>query len=326
MMLKTNDMNQRLSRKISVFELASLLIILLIALYFLVTKSGMYFDFEIYISTANGDFSNYFYGYWLVPIFKILAFLPFEISYFIWIVLSIIGVFFAARVFNGNSYLALFSYQMSFLLFWGQISGIITGFLGLFWWSMHRKKWWLAGIALLIAAAKPQSGGVFALLLWIFADIPWKDKFRLLTIPIIGFVLSLLAYPGWIMDVLSRSGNAYAWGNISLYQWIGLSALLLFIPAIIVPMSKQQRFLILVSTCILTIPYFLQTDLITLFVFPVGFIPVLLGYLPAIMPFYLGYQGQHVGFLVPFFIYFYILVTELMNFGRSVKNKSSTTH
>jgi hypothetical protein len=251
--------------------------------------------------------------------------LPFEISYIIWIILNIIGVFFAARVFNGNSYLALFSYQMSFLLFWGQISGIITGFLGLFWWSMHQKRWWLAGFALLIAAAKPQSGGVFALLLWLFADIPWKDKFRLLIIPIIGFVLSLIAYPGWIMDVLSRSGTAYAWGNISLYQWIGWCALLLFLPAIIVPMSKQQRFLILVSTWILTIPYFLQTDLITLFVFPASFVPVLLGYLPAIMPFYLGYQGQHIGFLVPFFVYFYILVTELVNLGHSVKNKNTTT-
>ncbi|MBW6475444.1 MAG: hypothetical protein K0B14_20120 [Anaerolineaceae bacterium] len=111
-MFNTKEMNQRLSRKISVFEFASLLIVLLIALYFLITKSGMYFDYEIYLGTAQGDFSNYFYGYWLVPFFKILAFLPFDISYFIWIVLSIIGVFFASRVFNGNSYLALFSYQM----------------------------------------------------------------------------------------------------------------------------------------------------------------------------------------------------------------------
>ncbi len=210
---------------------------------------------------------------------------------------------------------------MSFSLFWGQISGIICGFLGLFWWSLHQKKWWLAGIALLIVAAKPQTGGMFAFLLWIFADIEWKDKFRVLIIPIVAGFISLLVYPGWIMDVIARSGNAYAWGNISLYQWIGPWALLLFLPALIVPMPKQQRFLLLAVTGILTIPYFLQTDLITLFLFPVGWIPILLGYLPAIMPFFLGYEGQHPGFLVPFFIYISILTTSLIILGKLVKRK-----
>ncbi len=320
-MFESEKINQRILSKFSIVEFSLILFVLLLAFYFLITESGLFWDYKIYLATADRDFENYFYGYWLLPLFKLLSFLPFEVSYSIWILLSVIGVVFAVRVFNGNLPLALISYQMSFSLFWGQISGIICGFLGLFWWSLHQKKWWLAGIALLIVAAKPHTGGMFAFLLWIFAEIEWKDKLRVLIIPIVGGILSLLVYPGWIMAVISGSSNAYAWGNISLYQWIGPWALLLFLPALIVPLPKQQRFLLLAVTCILTIPYFLQTDLITLFLFPVGWIPILLGYLPAIMPFFLGYEGQHTGFLVPFFIYVSILTTALLLLGKFVKNK-----
>jgi hypothetical protein len=323
-MFESENINQRILRKFSIFELSLILFVLLLAIYFLLTKSGLFWDYKVYLATAGGDFENYFYGYWLLPLFKILSFLPFEVNYSIWILLSVIGVVFAVRVFNGNLPLALISYQMSFSLFWGQISGIICGFLGLFWWSLHQKKWWLAGFALLIVAAKPHTGGMFAFLLWIFAEIKWKDKLRVLIIPIVGVIISLVVYPGWIMDVIARSGNAYAWGNISLYQWIGPWALLLFLPALIVPMQKQHRFLLLAVTGILTIPYFLQTDLITLFLFPVGWIPVMLGYLPAIMPFFLGYEGQHTGFLVPFFIYISILTTQLIILGKFVKSKKPT--
>lgn len=322
-MFSINNINQRIKKNFSILDLSLIIFVLFLAFYFLITKSGLFWDYKVYLATANGDFENYYYGYWLLPLFKSLSYLPFEISYSIWILLSITGVVFATRVFNGNLAFSLLSYQLSFSLFWGQISGIICGALGLFWWSLHQKKWWLAGLSLLIAAAKPQSGGVFALFLWMFADISWKDKFRLLIIPIIGFVLSLIAYPNWIIDVLARSGNAFAWGNISFYQCIGPWALILFIPAVIIPMPKQKRFLLLVVTCILTIPYFLQTDLITLFIFPVGFFPILLGYLPAIMPFFIGYEGQHTGILVPIFIYSSILTSVLLRMWKLINSKKS---
>ncbi len=323
MMFKIDELDQRLSRKINLFELASLVTVFLVALYFLVTKSGMYYDYENYLAVGQGDFSYFFYGYWLVPFFKFLAFLPFEISYVIWILLSIIGVYFSARVFDGNSTVALLSYQMSYSLFWGQISGIICGFLGLFWWAIHHKKWALAGFAMLIVASKPQSGGMFVLLLWIMAGVKWKLKLLVLIIPICGFVLSLLSYPGWISDVISRMDRLITWSNISFWQWVGPFALILFLPFLIIPLSKQNFFIALISAGILAIPYFLQTDLLTLFIFPVGKIPIFLGYLPAIMLQFMGFDGQPSGFVVPLFVYFWVLIPEIIKWNDSRKLKKS---
>jgi hypothetical protein len=313
-MFETNELNKRISQKISIYESVALLFVFILALYFLITESGNYGDYKFYLATADGDLENYYYGYWLIPIFKILSLIPFKIGYLIWITISILGVWFASRVFNGNSTLAILSYQMSYALFWGQISGIICGLLGLFWWALHHRKWNLAGFAVLIAAAKPQSGGLFIFLLWLLADISWRKKARVLIIPFIGFSLSLLFYPGWILDVLSRMDGLYTWGNISLTQWIGFWSLLLFIPAIILPMKRENRYLVLVSVSILASPYFLHTDLLTLYIFPIGIIPVLLGYLPGIMLQFFGYAGQPSGVLVPILVFILNIVPFFLKF------------
>jgi len=312
-MFKPNGIDRRIRQKISLYEFAAILFVFSLALYFLITESGNYGDYKFYLAAPEGDLENYYYGYWLLPIFKFLALLPFKISYSIWITISILGVWFASRVFNGNSVLAILSYQMSYALFWGQISGIICGFLGLFWWALHHRKWDLAGFAILIAAAKPQSGGLFIFFLWLLANISWRNKARVLIIPFIGFSFSLLFYPGWILDVLSRMDGLYTWGNISLTQWIGYWSLMLILPAVFLPMKRENRYLALVSVSILASPYFLHTDLLTLFIFPIGIIPILLGYLPGIMLQFFGYAGQPSGVLVPISII-------LLNIGPSISS------
>lgn len=325
-MFDARNMNERILKKFSILELSSLIVILFFAFYFLITKTGNYTDYHIYINTANGDYENYFYAYWLIPLFKIFLLIPFNIGYSIWILLSLLGVIFAVRVFNGNLFMALISYQLSFALFWGQISGIICGFLGLFWWALYQKKYWLAGLALLIAVGKPQSGGIFAFFLWFFADIKWRDKLRVLIIPAIGVIISLLVYPNWIMDIIARTGNADATVNISLYQWIGLWTLLLYLPPLMISMPKEKRFIMLIVTSILVIPYFLHTDLITLFLFPIGRIPVLLGYLPGIMLLLLGFEGQKTGVVVSFFVYISLLIPHLILFVNHKKNEKTLNH
>lgn len=313
-MFEITDIHKRITKKVSLGEAIAILIVLLIAIYFLLTKSGSFWDYEVYLKTAEGDFINYYYGYWLLPIFKLLSLLSFDVSYFLWILLNVAGVFFAARVFNGNSIVALLSYQMSYSLYWGQISGIICGTLGLFWWAIHNKKLHIAGFAILIAAAKPQSGGVFVFLLWVLAKTDWKNKIRTLIIPVLGLIASLLLYPGWLLDVFSRIGGAFTWGNITLWQWVGPFSLILFIPFLLIRKVDEKYFLAFASACILSIPYFLQTDLLTLFIFPIGKIPVILGYLPAIMPQFLGYNGQRTGVVVPLFIYLSVVIPELYKF------------
>jgi hypothetical protein len=186
-MFEVADIDKRLSKKISLSEFGAITFVIFLAIYFLYSHSGNFEEYQFYLASAEGDFQYYYFGYWLIPFFKILSFLPFEVGYLVWILISIVGVIFAAKVFNGNGTIALLSYQMSFTLYWGQISGIICGFLGLFWWAIHHRKWELAGFAMLFAAAKPQSGGLFVFLLWLFSDSSLKNKTRILIIPFIGF-------------------------------------------------------------------------------------------------------------------------------------------
>ncbi|NMC54341.1 MAG: DUF2029 domain-containing protein [Chloroflexi bacterium] len=301
-MFAMENIDDRIIKKPTIREFAAIVFVLTLSISFVVCNTGDFVDFKAYIATAKGDFSQYFYGYWLLPFFQILSWLPFEASYILWIGLSVLGVWFAARVFNGNSTLALLSYQMSSVLFWGQITGILCGLLGLFWWAIHHHRWWLAGLAGLLAAAKPQSGTIFVLLLFLFSNTSVREKIRILLIPLVGFILSLLFYPGWILEILSRREAVYTAGNISLWQWIGPWAMLLILPAVLIPATKQQRFLALSATWVLIIPYFSLPDLLTLFIFPVEIAPVLLGYMPGILMQFFGFESQKAGFTIPLLI------------------------
>jgi hypothetical protein len=113
------------------------------------------------------------------------------------------------------------------------------------------------------------------------------------------------------LDVLSRRSGLITTTNISLWQWIGPWVILLIIPAIIIPMTKQIKFLTLVSASILIIPYYLQADLLTLFIFPIGNLPIIIGYLPGILLQFYGYSGLSSGFVVPLFLYFLLITIEL---------------
>lgn len=208
------------------------------------------------------------------------------------------------------------AYQTSYLLFWGQITGIICGTIGLFWWALNKHRPFLAGIPLLIAISKPQSGFIFAVLLWLFADIPWKEKIRSWVIPMIGVVLTFIISPNWLTDILKRNKNVIDFGNISLWQWVGLWGIILIVFAILLPLKKQKRFFAISSSVVLAIPYFLQTELLTFFIFPIGIVPILLGYLPGIFLQFFSYPGQKIGVIVLLTIFLSNIFPELIRILR----------
>ncbi|MCE1253202.1 MAG: hypothetical protein LWX83_06585 [Anaerolineae bacterium] len=263
-------------------------------------------DYQFYLNTASGDFNKYFYGYWLIPVFHLFSLLPFEAGAITWSILGIMGVWFAARVFNGNCIFALLSYQIFCTLFWGGMTGVFCGVLALFWWSLHKQKWVLAGIMLLVSIAKPQSAGIVAFFLWLFADISWKERIKVCFIPVIGIVFSFIHYPGWILNILSRSRDNHfldRWGDISLYKWIGPFTYLLFLPVVPLHKNKQELFLALITSSFLAMPYFQLADTLIIMVFPIGIIPILIGYIPALSIQLIVEMGLSIGFLVPLSVY-----------------------
>ncbi|MEK6222704.1 MAG: hypothetical protein N2D54_10710 [Chloroflexota bacterium] len=236
-------------------------------------------DFAIYLNVLGGDFTGYFYPYWLLGLIAPFGFIPPFIAYILWGMLNIYGVWYACRVFGGNSFIVLISFQMLFILGVGQIVGIMVFGLAFFWVSLSKGKWQLAGIGLLLASAKIQSGFIVALLLWLIAEIKFKDKLRVLVIPILTLGTSLIAYPAWPVNIIAESqrSSLFTEGNITLWQWIGPWSLLLLFPIFLIPLNKIHRLIALFSAFILISPYFQQADLLTLFIFPIHWLFVLVG-------------------------------------------------
>lgn len=287
MTLITNaeQLNQNLRQRLTRGELFSLALAFGAAGGFLWLSpviSYTFFDFKIYLNTAQGIFTGYYYGYWLLPIFALLAKLPLGWSYLLWSTLNILGVFFAARLFGGKAPLALLSYQMFYSLIYGSISGVVVGALALCWWGLLNRKWDIAGLGIALAGAKFQIGITGSLLLLLTADTSWKDRARALLVPLLVGIASLFLYPGWPFELLHNSMNVppNTNGSISLWRWLGPWALLLWIPPLLLRLPLHRRFIALVAAMGLALPYFQQSDLLFLLVMPIGWVGLLgnLGY------------------------------------------------
>ncbi|MEK6222703.1 MAG: DUF2029 domain-containing protein [Chloroflexota bacterium] len=243
------------------------------------SMDGIPFDFNIYIKTLDGVFTGYYYPYWVIAFFLPFKLLPPLMSFFMWGLLNIIGIWYACRVFGGNSFFTLVSFQMLYALGHGQIIGIMILGLAFFWVMFIKGKWDLAGIGLLLASAKVQSGFIIALLLWLMAELPFKYKLRSLLIPLIVTVLSLIIYPNWLIEIIAETqpSSIIEGGNISLWRWIGPWSLILFLPLFFIPLSKTELLIVLFSAIILTEPYFNMPDLLTIFIFPIHWIFIFIG-------------------------------------------------
>lgn len=260
-------------------------------------------DYWTYAITAQGDFHVYYYAYWFVPIFSLLGRLPLLWGYYLWGIFNIIAVLFAARVFGGKSWLALVSFQLLYVLYFGNIIGIVIGGLALLWWALAHRRWDLAGLGLVIACTKYQIGIPVGLFLLWYAPLSWRQRVRLLAVPIIVSLASLLFYPGWPWQILEALENTPPndWGSVSLWRWLGPWALLVWLPALFVRLPRPNRLAALLSATALGLPYFQQTDLLLLFVLPSGWLPLLgnLGYLFLIF----RWQALQVLTLVPVTVY-----------------------
>ena len=237
------------------------------------------FDYSIYINTSHGDLLQYYYADWLLPLFWLWSKLPLFVGYVLWSILNVLCIFLAARVFGGRASLALLTFQLFYGLFLGQITGLLVGGLALGWWGLAHRRWYLAGFGFWLASTKFQIGLPFGLLMWLFAEISWRDRLRVLILPAILSLASLVVFPNWPAHLFERIQDyaPYDWASIGLWAWIGPYALLFFLPLFVLPMEKSRRFLALAAAIPLVLPYFQQADLLVLYVLPVGWLPVMLG-------------------------------------------------
>lgn len=320
------QMDHNLCKKLSLSELFALLIGLatigITVWLYQKWNIGM-IDYIYFINSAGGILDHFFMGFWIMPIFNFLKLLPIPTGYFFWGILNLLGIWFAARVFRGDATFPLLVYQLIYMLFYGQVTGLIVGGFGLAWYGLVHKKWDLAGFGFLVAGAKPQTGLMAGGLLWLLFPLPWREKFRILLVPILGVVLSLIIYPNWPMMILNewRQIQPNDFGSITLWRWIGPIGLFLVLPPIFVKnLSWHKRFIALVSACTLALPYFQQADLLILFVLPISAFP-LMGNLGFLFP-KLQYDALKLLAIVPMTIYIVILLSAFFPLKKGKRRQS----
>jgi hypothetical protein len=189
---------------------------------------------------------------------------------------------------------------MFYLLYQGQFTGPAVGALALLWWGLAHRRWNIAGLGLAIAAAKYQTGLTVGLILLLSAHIAWSERIRVLIIPVIVVVLSLLVYPLWPLDALAniRSAPPNDLGSMTLWRWIGPYALLLWLPILAVFIWGKISPIAIIAAMMVSLPYFQQADLMVLFVLPVSWLPFLgnFGYIG-------GYEFLQALVILPLLIY-----------------------
>jgi hypothetical protein len=288
--LDPQAMRRRIRQRLSPWEFFAVVfcIFMLVGIAIVQQTSSMIpFDYSVFINSAAGDFSHYYYAYWGAPLFSLFHILPAPLGFILWDMLNLAGIWLATRIFGGNLLFALLNYQMLYIFFYGQAAGVIVGGLALLWWGLAERWWWLAGIGLTIAITKYQMGVPLGLTLWLLADRPWRERFQVLVLPIIVAIVSLLVYPGWPIHLLQNFAITPpdTQGSLSLWRWIGPWALVLWIPALasfFIPKTpKIVTIGLVVATSALALPYFQQTDLVLLYVLPIGWFGLLgnFGYL-----------------------------------------------
>ncbi len=269
------DLNKRVLSRPSRLELGLLALnVGLMVTFFLNWKKGVpaFPDLFTYLSAAEGNFQGFYYAYWILPVFKVLNYIPLDVVIPLWCIFNVLGVFFTTRVFGNRPAIVLTTYQLFYVIYYGQILGYVLGGLGLLWWGVKNEKFIWSGTGLLIASTKFHLGLPLVLFLLILSEVEWGKFLKILLVPILAYLLAFLLYPHWPVSILEtvKSSPPNELGSISLWQWIGPISLILWIPVFFMPLEKLERMVLLITTLNLTLPYFQQTDLLALFTFPIG--------------------------------------------------------
>jgi len=322
------QMDERLKARVSRGEFAGFALAICFTVAFISLDphvDALAQDLRVMTNAVHGNFVGYYYPYWFLPFWSIFTYLPPPVAYLVINFINLLGICFACRVFNGNSTVALTSYQTLYVMYYAQTTGILLGGFALMYWAMHHKRYWLSGLGLTIALIKPQVAGPLALTLWLTDNGTFGERLRVAAVPILVTVISLIAYPLWPLDVLNRLKELppFAGGSIVLWQWIGPISLILWIPVILMPLSRERRLVAVASATALATPYFQQSELLMLFMLPIGRLGLLGNF--GFLMWSFNYAALRALVFVPMVLYIWVFIDHFIVQHRRISGLTSLT-
>lgn len=256
---------------------------------------------------ARGDYSLVVTPYWSLFLSYLPAQLPEPYGYIIWITSSTLLVLITAQYFKSPMLAVLLSYQMCWVLYYGQIDPFILFGVGLGYEAIIKKKPFLIGVAISLVTIKPQVG--FLLAIYFFLSSQSKSKTALTFLLIVLF--SIIIWPGWpermffeqITPFINRPQNIWTNTSLGLPLWIGF---ILSILTLIAPMEMKNKIPLLLATNLLISPYSTIYSQLSLLSVGLPSLFNILGFVPWAVALFLGPFGSwRWGFIFPLSVLLY---------------------
>lgn len=272
--LTTNPavLSSRLQARLTRAEWVTLGGVILVACYFLLQVAQgrpVQIDLVFYVRAAHEERHLFYYAFWILPAFNLLGLFSPLAQATIFYALSIIGVIFACRVFVGRFTVVLSSFIMLWILLCGQFTGIAVGGVALVWWAALNRRGVLLGVGLLLALVKYHTFAPLVLTVWLLAHVPLRVQARAGVVLGVALGVSLVIYGWWPLAVMAfvfESAPPDQQTTFTLWRWLGPLALLVWIPVVVLPLSRERRLVAVVCASALGLPYFQVADYLLLLV------------------------------------------------------------
>lgn len=257
---------------------------------------------------ARGDYTFVVTPYWSLFLSFLPAHLPEPYGYIFWISAGAFLVLVTAHFFKAPLLAVVLSYQMSWILYYGQIDPFVIFGIGLGYYATIHKKPLLGGVAIALMTIKPQVTLLLATYYFLLSSS--KTKTALTFLSIAG--ASLLAWPGWparllfeqILVFLSRAQNSWANTSLGLPLWAGG---ILALVSLAFPLNSREKIPFLLAVNLLISPYSTIYSQLALLAAGLPTVFYLFGFIPWITAITWGAFGHwQWGFIFPLSVALYL--------------------
>lgn len=257
---------------------------------------------------ARGDYSLVVTPYWSLFLSIFPAQIPEPFGYIIWITLGAFLVIITAKYFKSPLLAVILSYQMSWVLYYGQIDPFILFGIGLGYNSILNKKPFWLGIAMSLVTIKPQIGLLLAIYFFVLSSSKIKTAIAFLLI----VLASMLIWPGWperlifkqIIPFMSRPQNNWTNTSLRIPFW---TSLLFSLSSLMAPMSLKNKIPLLLATNLLVSPYSTIYSQLLLLSVGLPYLFNIFGFIPWAVTLIAGPFGNwQWGFIFPLCVVLYL--------------------